>query len=185
MANKSLYVFDQDTGDSLPLKLIDNGDGTFSLSTSGTSGGASTVADGANVTLGAKADSVATTDTGTFSFIALFKRLLQKLTAQLPEALGSGTLAQSLPINEASDILYDGTKTLSTTGAALAASQAVREVIVQNDPDNTIDVFIGNSTSQSIQLKPGQSVVIPVSNLATVFAKSASGTPVINYLGRS
>ncbi len=39
MANKTLYVQDGNTGKSYPLKLIDNGDGTYSLSTSGTSGG--------------------------------------------------------------------------------------------------------------------------------------------------
>lgn len=37
-----------------------------------------TVADGADVAMGAKADAVATTDTGTFSLLALFKRLLAK-----------------------------------------------------------------------------------------------------------
>lgn len=50
----------------------------------------SEVADGDNVALGAKADAAASTDTGTFSLIALFKRLLQKVTAlalQFPAAL--------------------------------------------------------------------------------------------------
>lgn len=41
---------------------------------------ASTVADGANVTLGAKADAAASTDTATASLIALFKRSLQSFT---------------------------------------------------------------------------------------------------------
>lgn len=98
---------------------------------------------------------------------------------------GTTGLAQSVATNDTSDTLYDGTKALTTVAAAIAASQAVREVLIQNDPDNTIDIFVGNATSQSIQLKPGQSIVIPVSNLATVFAKSASGTPTLNYLGRS
>lgn len=39
-----------------------------------------TILDGKDLTMGAKADSVATTDTGTFSLIALFKRCLQTLT---------------------------------------------------------------------------------------------------------
>lgn len=39
------------------------------------------IADGCIVSLGAKADAAATTDAGTFSLIALFKRLLEKLTA--------------------------------------------------------------------------------------------------------
>lgn len=85
----------------------------------------------------------------------------------------------------ASATLYAGTLTTSTTAAALAASQAVSEVLIQNDPDNTIDVLVGNAAAQPIQLKPGQSITIPVANLATVFVKSVSGTPTVNYLGRS
>jgi hypothetical protein len=81
--------------------------------------------------------------------------------------------------------LYAGTLATSGSAAALATTQAVREVVVQNDPDNTADVLIGNSTSQTIQLKPGWSITIPVADLATVYAKSVSGTPVVNYLGRS
>jgi hypothetical protein len=49
----------------------------------GGGGGAVTIADGADVTLGAKADAAASTDVGTFSLISLFKRLLEKITAGL------------------------------------------------------------------------------------------------------
>lgn len=45
----------------------------------GGGGGAVTVADGADVAMGATADAAATSDAGTFSLIALFKRLLGKL----------------------------------------------------------------------------------------------------------
>lgn len=88
-------------------------------------------------------------------------------------------------VNNASDTLYPGTANLTTNAAAIATSQAVREVLVQSDPDNTVDIFIGNAAAQSIQLKPGQSASLPVSNLAMIYAKSASGTPILNYLGRS
>ena len=138
-----------------------------------------TVADGANVTLGAKADAAASTDTGTFSLISLFKRLLGKFL------VGSQLHAAALATTNASATLYAGTLTTSTTAAALASTQAIREVLIQNDPDNSADVLVGNSSAQPIQLKPGQSMVIPVADLATVYAKSISGAPVVNYLGRS
>lgn len=86
---------------------------------------------------------------------------------------------------DASATLYAGTLVTSTVAAALAASQAVREVIVQNDPDSAVDILVGSATAQPIQLKPGWSLTILVANLATVYAKSVSGTPVLNYLGRS
>lgn len=132
-----------------------------------------------NAAIGAPADAAASSDTGTFSLISLFKRLLGKFL------VGSQTHAASLATTNASATLYAGTLTTSTTAAALASTQAVREVLVQNDPDNSADVLIGNSSAQPIQLKPGQSIVIPVADLATVYAKSGSGAPVVNYLGRS
>jgi hypothetical protein len=55
-------------------------------------------ADGGQVTIGAKADAAATTDAGTFSLIALIKRLLGKIPA-----LGQATMANSLPVALASN----------------------------------------------------------------------------------
>lgn len=56
------------------------------------------IADGSDAALGAKADTSATTDIGTFSLIALFKRYLERFTtflALLPSALDSGTFKTS------------------------------------------------------------------------------------------
>ena len=91
----------------------------------------------------------------------------------------------ALPVTDTSATLYVGTLATSITAAPIAASQAVREVAVQNDPDNTADMLIGNSIAQTIQLKPGDTLIIPVANLATVYAKSVRGTPTLNYLGWS
>lgn len=76
--------------------------------------------DGANVSLGATTDAVATTDTGTFSLIALFKRSLQRLTSILT--------SQSITI---------GTVQYITVGATSTQSSAVgvntnRVVLVTN-----------------------------------------------------
>lgn len=54
-----------------------------------------TVADGADSALGAKADSVAINNTGTFSLISLFKRLLNISQQALP--FGADYLIQSNP----------------------------------------------------------------------------------------
>lgn len=81
--------------------------------------------------------------------------------------------------------LYAGTAALTTVAAAIATTQAINEVVIQSDPDNVVDVFIGNATAQPLQLKPGWAITIPVSNLATIYAKTASGTASLNYIGRS
>jgi hypothetical protein len=55
---------------------------------------------------GAKADAAAGSDAGTFTFMALFKRLLQKFTTQFPAALGGTTAANSFAVTLASDGTY-------------------------------------------------------------------------------
>jgi hypothetical protein len=73
MANKTgrlTNMVESSTGLPIELSLVDNGDGTYSL--------AQATPAGASVDIGAKADTAATTDAGTFSLIALFKRLLQR-----------------------------------------------------------------------------------------------------------
>lgn len=65
------------------------------------------VEDGQDEALGAKADTAATTDTGTFSLIALFKRLLEKWTAGITI---SGSSLSYVAGN------YDATATAATGG---------------------------------------------------------------------
>jgi hypothetical protein len=57
-------------------------------------GGNVSIADGSLSSLGAKADAAATTDTGTFSLIALFKRLLQKITDGILLAAGENHIGE-------------------------------------------------------------------------------------------
>ncbi len=56
---------------------------TIAGGSGGGGGGAATIADGADVTQGAKADVAATADSGSFSIVALWKRLLERVTTGL------------------------------------------------------------------------------------------------------
>lgn len=97
MTDKTLRVFlDTDQG-AVNKKLKDMGDGTFaevvqaagitaSIEISNDSGNALPVTD---ANLGAAADAAATTDSGTFSLIALLKRLLGKLPSNGDIASGA------------------------------------------------------------------------------------------------
>jgi len=89
-----MYIVDPATG-----KVI-------SPATAG-SGDAVTIADGADATLGAMADTSASTDTGTFSLMALFKRLLGKFT--IPASLADGTANPTLGAFQVFPMVYDGT----------------------------------------------------------------------------
>lgn len=70
-----------------------------------------------------------------------------------------------------------GTKELTTTAAAaLSAGQDCRSVAIQNDPNNLVDVLVGDADSQVWQLVPGDSVVLSVTNVSMVYAKNVSST---------
>jgi hypothetical protein len=85
-----------------------------------------------------------------------------------------------------SSTVYCGQKTdVGTIAAAIGGSQACREVLVQADVNNTVDVYIGNDTTQSICLKPGVALTIPTDNVNKIYCKTNSGTATINWLARS
>ena len=70
-----------------------------------------------------------------------------------------------------------GTKSLTTTtAAALSDGQDCRSVAVQNDPNNLVDVLVGDADSQTWELVPGDSVVLSVTNVSMVYAKNVSST---------
>lgn len=97
-ANFILPFKDPTTGKATQVVLTS--DGKLPVDGGGGSGGAVTVADGADEALGAKDDAVASSDTGTFSLISLTKRINQWLTT------ANGYLA-SLVSGQQSDALTD------------------------------------------------------------------------------
>jgi hypothetical protein len=70
----------------------------------------------------------------------------------------------------------------ATTAAAALGSQKCVAVLVQNDPGNTPNVILGDSTNQYFALKPGQDCTIPCSNVSQIFAKTASSTGNVNWI---
>jgi hypothetical protein len=73
---------------------------------------------------------------------------------------------------------------LGITAEALHATQACREVLLQNDSTNTADLLVGNSSGQYVQIDPGQSLTLPVVSLNLIWVKMASGTGTVNWIAR-
>lgn len=84
------------------------------------------------------------------------------------------------------DALDGGTTTLSTASSAIITNPFpdCEEVILQSDPDNTVDIFVGPASSQPIQLTPGQPFSITINQPALLYGKAASGSPTVNWLVR-
>lgn len=111
MANR--YQKTQINGEQVSLLYTDTGttapDGTSIVTPPGGSGGGggggpATIADGADVTQGAKADAKATDgSTSAWSVVALLKGLVDWALNRMPASLGQKTSANSLPVVVASD----------------------------------------------------------------------------------
>lgn len=77
--------------------------------------------------------------------------------------------------------------TLTATPAKLVAAgtalRAPQGVLVESDEDNGVDVYVGFTdavgTSTGFRLKPGKSVVCPVDDPSSVWARSASSTALV------
>lgn len=85
-----------------------------------------TMADGASVALGSTTDAAASTDTGTFSLIALIKRLNTKLGS-----LGQQTMANSQPVVIASDQSNVGTNLKQLNGVTISVGSGTNGTGVQ------------------------------------------------------
>jgi hypothetical protein len=102
------------------------------------------------------------------------------------ELLVGTTSAGSSPTSSVPTTVLDGTKTTTNdTAVALAASvSAYDKITVQADPDNTVNMLIGNGTSQSIKLGPGQSIDIAIDDPSKIYIKRTSSTNVTaNWMG--
>lgn len=115
---------------------------------------ATTVADGADVALGSTSDTVASSDTGTFSLIALVKRALQSLTT-IAGGVGSTS------------------KTLKTkTGSASATFTIVSAVASKKIKVYSLSLITASTTAVTVTFKDGAAGTV----LATYPLQAITGT---------
>ena len=98
-----------------------------------------------------------------------------------------GVEAQVFPLRRVTmggSNLVAGTNALTTSSEVLGTTDVTWECMIQNDPDNTDDMLIGDATTQSIQLAPGESITIPIDDRNTINLVAVSGTPTANFLCR-
>ena len=120
-----------------------------------------TMADGASVALGARADASATTDIGTFSLISLFKRLLTKTGVTGTADTYGARFALNAIAGAAS------AQTVLVTAGANVNGVLLSSYTLQCGADITADASIQDSTSNiarvidSGQLSLGAPIIIP------------------------
>lgn len=84
-----------------------------------------------------------------------------------------------------SRIPYAATITATVTAASVGSPlQTLVELIIQADPNNTVDVLLGNATTQCWRLQAGDTISWPIKNPALIYARTESATAVVNVVGR-
>lgn len=96
------------------------------------------------------------------------------------------TRGASNPVTETYFVFGDGYRDdvgteavpLTTTDKDLECYQ----VLVQSDPSNTVNMYVGNQHSQSVVLQPGQSETIPFRGMVSdIYIRFVSGTNRVNW----
>lgn len=65
----------------------------------------------------------------------------------------------------------------------VAATIPCFEVLVQADPDNGFDIYVGDMTyGCHIHMEPGDVIVIPINDVEKVYARSQAGAQTVNWL---
>lgn len=83
---------------------------------------------------------------------------------------------------ETYDTLHAGRRTTAGVGVvANLPNVRIWQVIVQADPDNASDVFVGNANLQPFELVPGAAITIPIDRTNKVYANITAGDA-INWL---
>lgn len=104
----------------------------------------------------------------------------------LINASGNGAKVVVNSINRPSRVAH-GQKTLTSSPAILGTDSLRTGVTLKSPNTNSVDIYIGNSLSVSSTtgyiLTPGESIYLEVSTLGSLFARSASGTATLVYIG--
>src|SRR5579885_1253552 len=147
------------------------------------------MADGNNVSFGAKADAAATSDTGTFSLLALFKRALQKLTSLVTNTNAFSSLGTDQTGTELRASLYGKNVTAGDTAVATDAGGNVGVNVIGALPAGTNQIGkaqISNSGGAITNANPLQTNLYPGGSVQSVtnpsFVELTDGT---NALGTS
>jgi hypothetical protein len=99
---------------------------------------------------------------------------------------GNGAKVAVSSITRPSKVVH-GQKNLTTTPVIVGTESLRTGITVKSPTSNAVDIYVGNSISVSSTtgyiLSPGESIYLEVSTLGSLFARSASSTATIVYIG--
>lgn len=128
------------------------------------------------------------TNTGTFAVQATLAAETTKVIGTVNQGTSPWVISGAVTTTPtAPTTIYNGKKTVTTAGTrvTLAASQAVKSVVIKALAANTGLIFVGNGSVASttgFELSAGDSVGLDVANLATVNLDSAVNGEGVSYI---
>lgn len=149
------------------------------------------MADGGQATLGAKADAKSTaTDVTPVTAMSVWKQIsasVQSLVVGTVLAAGSAIIGK---VDHTTTGIGHGSKNVTTAGTdvVLAASTAAKWVTIQARRSNTANIAVGAAgvdataaTGDGVTLAAGETITIPVDNLADVFIDATVNGEGVRY----
>jgi hypothetical protein len=91
----------------------------------------------------------------------------------------------SLPLSSGAGSLLSGQGTATNSAAAIASSNPCKKVTVKNNVSSAATIYVGPSgvtAATGLELVPGDSTVIEISNVDAIFAITASGSGSFSWL---
>lgn len=82
----------------------------------------------------------------------------------------------------ADSVVGIGTLAVTTSAAQASTGLGCKSVMFRADSDNTVDVLMGDVTTQSFPLQPGESITVSISNVSPFYFKTASGTADLHWM---
>ena len=104
----------------------------------------------------------------------------------LVTASGNGAKVNINTISKPNRVFH-GQKALTTTPVLLGSESIKSGVTIKSPATNVVDIYVGNtlglSTSTGYILSPGESIYLEVSSMSSMYARSATGTATLAYIG--
>lgn len=120
---------------------------------------------------------------GSYRLARVAAALKQQATVP-PEPPPEGAIMDNALISS-SPTPYSARASLTTTAAPVGVSTLdLAEYMFQADPGNTANIEIGTADSQDWTMLPGDTLAVPIRNLALIYGKAVSGTQRLNIFGR-
>lgn len=71
-------------------------------------------------------------------------------------------------------------QTVTSTTAVIGLTGGIVSAVLQNDPDSTQDIYLGDGTNHYVRLEAGKSITVTLEDLTRIYVKTSTSTATLN-----